>query len=109
MSVCVGDHIPYVVCEGMDSSAAMRAEFPTTVTKSGGTIKLDIEWYLSQQILPPISRLCAPIEGTDVQQLASALYFFCFLCGPMNSELLLLQIVLAWMALLIKSIQEISP
>jgi DNA polymerase alpha subunit A len=26
---------------------------------------LDYEWYLSTQILPPISRLCEPIEGTS--------------------------------------------
>lgn len=26
---------------------------------------MDYEWYLSTQILPPISRLCEPIEGTS--------------------------------------------
>ena len=30
-----------------------------------GEYTLDFEWYLSTQILPPISRLCEPIEGTS--------------------------------------------
>lgn len=34
---------------------------------------LDYEHYLSQQILPPIERLCEPIEGTDKSRLAECL------------------------------------
>jgi DNA polymerase elongation subunit (family B) len=30
-----------------------------------GVLTLDYEWYLSTQILPPIARLCEPIEGTS--------------------------------------------
>jgi DNA polymerase elongation subunit (family B) len=30
-----------------------------------GEFTLDYEWYLATQILPPISRLCEPIEGTS--------------------------------------------
>ena len=33
----------------------------------------DYEHYLSQQILPPIERLCDPIEGTDRARLADCL------------------------------------
>ena len=33
----------------------------------------DFEYYLSQQIFPPIERLCAPIEGTDRARLAECL------------------------------------
>ena len=33
-------------------------------------LTIDVEWYLSQQILPPISRLCEPIEGTSIQQIS---------------------------------------
>ena len=33
----------------------------------------DYEHYLSQQILPPIERLCEPIEGTDRSRLAECL------------------------------------
>ncbi len=32
---------------------------------ASGEYTLDYEWYLSTQILPPISRLCEPIEGTS--------------------------------------------
>eukprot|EP01125_Pyxidicula_operculata_P001397 TRINITY_DN11290_c0_g1_i1.p1 TRINITY_DN11290_c0_g1~~TRINITY_DN11290_c0_g1_i1.p1 ORF type:complete len:1462 (-),score=412.66 TRINITY_DN11290_c0_g1_i1:67-4452(-) len=35
--------------------------------------KLDIDWYLANQIHPPISRLCAPIEGTDSALIAECL------------------------------------
>ena len=33
----------------------------------------DYEHYLSQQVLPPIERLCEPIEGTDRARLAECL------------------------------------
>ena len=33
----------------------------------------DYEYYLAQQILPPIERLCEPIEGTDKARLAECL------------------------------------
>src|SRR6267154_502986 len=34
---------------------------------------LDYDFYLSQQVLPPIERLCDPIEGTDRSRLAECL------------------------------------
>ena len=33
----------------------------------------DLEWYLKQQVHPPVARLCEPIEGTDAAQIASCL------------------------------------
>ena len=33
----------------------------------------DFEYYLAHQILPPIERLCDPIEGTDRARLAECL------------------------------------
>lgn len=53
--------------------APKRAYSPMDVTKSGGTLKPDVDWYLSKQIFPPIERLCAPIPGTDAGQLAECL------------------------------------
>lgn len=49
-------------------------------------LHLDIEWYLSQQVHPPIARLCAPIEGTDTARIADCLgtvNHFCLIlyCG----------------------------
>ena len=47
--------------------------------------QVDVEWYLTQQILPPIARLCEPIEGTSLAILAERLGLdkrsvFCALC-----------------------------
>ena len=68
--VNVGDHIPYVICTkesvGTESaSPADRACHPEDIMRSKDTLKVDIEWYLTQQIHPPISRLIDPIEGTS--------------------------------------------
>lgn len=89
--VNIGDHIPYVICtQGPEGSQpAQRAYHPDDVLRAtagmcvwqhdpcylapadrpapltGNELTLDYEWYLSTQILPPISRLCEPIEGTS--------------------------------------------
>src|ERR1700677_2350692 len=36
-------------------------------------VLVDYEYYLAHQILPPIERLCDPIEGTDRARLAECL------------------------------------
>ena len=81
----VGDHIPYVICEPLETdaenkdaksaskSAAERARHPDEIIRSGGVLKPDIEWYLTQQILPPVSRLCEPIEGLSQSLIAQRL------------------------------------
>jgi DNA polymerase alpha subunit A len=88
--VNIGDHIPYVICvqvtdcslalfnvlmylffydsclqgpEGAQATA--RAYHPDEVVRKNGELTLDYEWYISTQLLPPISRLCEPIEGTS--------------------------------------------
>jgi DNA polymerase alpha subunit A len=43
------------------------------VVKSNGLLHVDIEWYVTQQILPPIARLCEPIAGTSMSRLAECL------------------------------------
>ena len=93
--VAAGETVPYVVCvsvaEGLGgigaaasaaaaavSSAsggkglAERAFHPEEVTP-GGTLAIDVSYYLNQQLHPVVSRLCAPIAGTDAGQLAEAL------------------------------------
>jgi DNA polymerase alpha subunit A len=75
-TVNAGDHIPYVVCTSETAAdflkltaaptlVAERALHPDEVTRSNGALKVDVEWYLSQQVLPPIARLCEPIDGTS--------------------------------------------
>ena len=137
--VNVGDHIPYVICQGDQPSAADRSFHPDALsnadtdkdalTKATADVrpadqededaptqhhlsaalesaakatssddaaldadatadtaaacgaaaekaavpKIDFQWYLSQQILPPISRLCEPIAATSTAMLASKL------------------------------------
>jgi len=80
----VGDHIPYIICEPLEDdntnankkaskSAAERARHPDEIARSAGVLKPDVEWYLTQQILPPVSRLCEPIEGLSQGLIAQRL------------------------------------
>ena len=94
-----GDVIPYVFClcegeESAKSAQADRARHPdefrkaTDLTIGERTLKsvwitlntphADYEYYISQQVLPPIERLCEPIEGTDRSRLAECLGRYCF-------------------------------
>jgi DNA polymerase alpha subunit A len=79
LPVNTGDHIPYIICEpleeqkGNNLSPVERARHPDEIRRSDGILKPDVEWYLSQQILPPISRLCEPIDGTSQTLLATKL------------------------------------
>ena len=75
LSANVGDTIPYVVCKGDDSVIAMRAYHPDEFKSRTGDSKLelDFEWYVSQQIHPPVTRLCEHIEGTDSGRIADCL------------------------------------
>lgn len=59
-----GDYIEYVITAGA-GSLAERARSPLE------TIVVDQEWYIANQIFPPISRLCDGILGMDVDQIAS--------------------------------------
>ncbi|KZS94508.1 DNA polymerase alpha catalytic subunit [Sistotremastrum niveocremeum HHB9708] len=73
-----GDVIPYIFCHGGDDTTskaaqADKAHHPDDVRKEGSDLKIDFEYYLSQQVLPPIERLCDAIEGTDRARLADCL------------------------------------
>lgn len=72
MNVNVGDIIPYVICASdQNSNIAAKAHHPDEVRK--GSLIIDYEWYLVQQIHPPLSRLCQYIEGTDSGRIADCL------------------------------------
>ena len=73
LHVNIGDHIPYVICKGEGNQIAARARHPDVVARSEGKLELDIEWYLGSQVLPPISRLCAVIDGTSTAAIAECL------------------------------------
>ncbi|KAI0285993.1 DNA polymerase alpha catalytic subunit [Russula aff. rugulosa BPL654] len=80
VAVRAGDVIPYIFCcdsgdgEGKgNTSQAERAKHPDELRKAGTEFQTDYEYYLAHQILPPIERLCDPIEGTDRARLAECL------------------------------------
>jgi len=90
-----GDVIPYIFClaegeETAKTAQADRAKHPDEVRRADAgfqigramfvaarfhltDIALDFEYYLANQVLPPIERLCEPIEGTDRPRLAECL------------------------------------
>jgi DNA polymerase alpha subunit A len=77
-SVRAGDVVPYIFCMGDDgvtakAAKADRAYHPDELRKKDTTLKIDYDFYLSLQVLPPVERLCDPIEGTDRARLAECL------------------------------------
>ncbi|WFD34023.1 DNA-directed DNA polymerase [Malassezia cuniculi] len=72
-----GDVIPYVFCvgTGQEKTQAERAFHPDDVRRHSEeeTHKVDYQFYLAHQILPPIERLCDSIDGTDRVRLAQCL------------------------------------
>lgn len=73
-----GDVIPYVFCvapgeETAKTAQADRAKHPDEIKKAAGELVVDYQHYLANQVLPPIERLCEPIEGTDRARLAECL------------------------------------
>ena len=74
--------MPYVICvevaeDGTVLPAAKalaeRAYSPDEVSTSNGRIKIDVEYYIAQQVFPVVSRLVAPIDGTDAGRIAESL------------------------------------
>lgn len=60
--------------EASKSVQADRAKHPDEFKKAAPEeLSIDYEYYLTNQILPPIERLCEPIEGTDRARLAECL------------------------------------
>ncbi|KAL0953645.1 hypothetical protein HGRIS_004849 [Hohenbuehelia grisea] len=73
-----GDVIPYIFClsEGEESTKtpqADRARHPNDVRRADSKLRIDFDYYLVHQILPPIARLCEYIQGTDRARLAESL------------------------------------
>ncbi|CBH13527.1 DNA polymerase I, putative [Trypanosoma brucei gambiense DAL972] len=69
--VRVGDLIPYVICEG-DEHIDDKAYHIDEVRRSDG-LSVDVEWYLSSQLYPPVMRLCEHIQGFVPEQLSEAM------------------------------------
>ncbi|KAF5736157.1 putative DNA polymerase alpha catalytic subunit [Tripterygium wilfordii] len=75
----VGDTVPYIICfeqesgSGGSTGIAQRARHPDELKRDDGKWIIDIDYYLSQQIHPVVSRLCASIQGTSPERLADCL------------------------------------
>ncbi len=52
---------------------AERCHHPDFFVAAAGQMALDLQWYLSSQVLPPVARLCEPIEETSPARLAECL------------------------------------
>ncbi|KAL2611548.1 hypothetical protein R1flu_023240 [Riccia fluitans] len=69
-----GDTVPYIICVDKNATGlAERARHPDEIITNSEAYTVDIDYYLSQQIHPVVSRLCAPIEGTDAKHIAECL------------------------------------
>lgn len=68
VNIKCGDVVPYVICTRTNDVGMLFNE-PCIPESCSTNENLDIEWYLSKQILPPVNRLCAPIEGIDLNSL----------------------------------------
>ncbi|OII74391.1 DNA polymerase alpha catalytic subunit [Cryptosporidium ubiquitum] len=83
LPVSSGTEIPYIICkeelnlhtseEAVPKSSMLskRAYSPEEVKSNG--LNIDIEWYKTQQLLPPLSRLCAPIPGLEISRIGQCL------------------------------------
>lgn len=78
----VSNFIPYVICEtslGKDQKKLSIGEMawsPDEYLKSKkgqNELKIDTDWYITQQLLPPITRLIEHIEGIEVDFVAQCL------------------------------------
>lgn len=58
---------------GSSVGIAHRARHPDELKRDDGKWMIDIDYYLSQQIHPVVSRLCSSIEGTNPERLADCL------------------------------------
>lgn len=68
-----GDTVSYVICEDGSNLAATQRAYHVDELKDNDKLKVDVNYYLSQQIHPVVSRLCDPIEGTDAARIAECL------------------------------------
>ncbi|XP_076255109.1 DNA polymerase alpha catalytic subunit [Rhynchophorus ferrugineus] len=68
-----GDTVCYVICDDGSNKSATQRAYHLEELKSNENIKIDVNYYLSQQIHPVVARICEPIEGTDAYQIAECL------------------------------------
>ncbi|KAJ1556377.1 DNA-directed DNA polymerase alpha catalytic subunit pol1 [Cladochytrium tenue] len=71
--VRAGDTVPYVIVVGESGALGTRAHHPDELKSADTTLAIDYQYYLANQVLPPVLRLLSPIDGTDSSHIASCL------------------------------------
>lgn len=73
-----GDTIQYIVCttdangDASNTVLSDRCFAPEEIARNS-SLRVDCEWYLGQQVHPPVARLCEHVEGTDSARIAACL------------------------------------
>ena len=68
-----GDTVAYVICDDGSQLAATQRAFHVDEVRESQELKVDINYYLAQQLHPVVSRLCDPLEATDAARIAQSL------------------------------------
>ena len=68
-----GDTVQYVICEDGSNLPATQRAYHVDEVKERDDLRVDIQYYLAQQLHPVVSRLCDPLEGTDAARIALCL------------------------------------
>uniref|UniRef100_A0A182RD86 DNA polymerase n=1 Tax=Anopheles funestus TaxID=62324 RepID=A0A182RD86_ANOFN len=71
-----GDMVNYIICQDGTSAPAMKRAYHIDEVRDPANaerLKVDVEYYLAQQIHPVVFRICEPLEGTDACRLALCL------------------------------------
>ncbi|KAJ8683915.1 hypothetical protein QAD02_019707 [Eretmocerus hayati] len=68
-----GDTVPYIICEDGTDKTPLERAYHIEEFKKGDNLRVDINYYLLNQIHPVILRICEPIEGIDDVLLAQHL------------------------------------
>uniref|UniRef100_A0A182M1Q3 DNA polymerase n=1 Tax=Anopheles culicifacies TaxID=139723 RepID=A0A182M1Q3_9DIPT len=71
-----GDMVNYIICQDGTTSPAMKRAYHIDEIRDPANaerLKVDVEYYLAQQIHPVVFRICEPLEGTDACRLALCL------------------------------------
>jgi len=75
----VNNFIPYLICnklksndeeEIIKSGLSGKAYHPDELLSSKGQLEIDIDWYITQQLFPPIQRLIEHIDGISMDFIA---------------------------------------
>ncbi|XP_039296074.1 DNA polymerase alpha catalytic subunit [Nilaparvata lugens] len=68
-----GDVVHYLICQDGTTNAATQRAYLIEELKNNPELKIDVNYYLEQQILPVISRICEPIPGCEPARIAQSL------------------------------------